>query len=407
MDKLTTDEREPLTTFEIPGLEGTFGLYAPRGEVWKQLLLLVTLGQVVQVFFAAIVYKFIIPNRGTMGAYLLGWGVIMPLSLWIPFEMLEALGVYNQILKLVPTTIPMSIFFRTIEAIYDTSPPVVESSLMNYCTYYTSTIHHIWDAKTNSRLRVTASEFLYNLLRVTYYFHWVSLSLSFMMHFDFSPFESPVVLDDFHFNLDLLKPAHIANTYLLCIHVYFHLLVGFELTNFGENVKGYRCKPTFKNPLWDSRSITDFWGCNWNLMIHNILKGGCFQPARKFVSTPVAVFISFAVSGLMHDYVWAVIFYHYRDQRDEKAGVCLDCFTPTPLKLTAFFAWCGLCMVLERPLGKLPPFTWFSQFLPVPILSTLVLLTALPVSHWYTGDWAMSGYFSDFALALWHIKKLS
>lgn len=142
-------------------------------------------------------------------------------------------------------------------------------------------------------------------------------------------------------------------------------------------------------------------------MIHNILKGGVFLPAKKYVSTSMAVLLSFVVSGLMHDYVWMCIFYHYREERDEVAGVCLECFAPTAFKLTAFFFWNGVIMMLEKPLGKLPPFTWFAKNLPLPILSTLVVLTALPVSHWYTGDWAVSGNFSDFATALWHIKKLS
>ena len=177
---------------------------------------MITLGQIIQVVFAAIVYKFIIPHRGTMGAYLLGWGILMPFSLWIPFEMLELLQIRNQILKLPVATVPMVVFFRSIEAMYDTSPPVVEASLSNYAIYYTATIHHVWDPKTNSRVKVTMPVFFRNLLRVTYYFHCLSLSLSILMHFNFTPFaSSPVVLDEFHFNLDLLRPAHIANAYCL------------------------------------------------------------------------------------------------------------------------------------------------------------------------------------------------
>lgn len=141
-------------------------------------------------------------------------------------------------------------------------------------------------------------------------------------------------------------------------------------------------------------------------MIHNVLKYGSFLPARKFVPTKVAIIISFLVSGLIHDYVWAALFYHHGHRRDEETGICHGCFAPTTLKLTAFFFWNGLVMLLEKPLGKLSPFTWCSSYLPVPILSTLVILTALPVSHWYTGDWAVGGYFNDFAIALWHIKKL-
>ena len=190
------------------------------------------------------------------------------------------------------------------------------------------------------------------------------------------------------------------------VHTYFHLLVGFELTNFGENVKGYLTKPTFLNPLWDSTSPTDFWGRKWNLMIHNVLKYGVFLPSRKFVPTKVAILVSFIMSGLIHDYVWAVIFYHHGHQRDAETGICHGCFKATTLKLTAFFLWNGVILLLEKPLAKLPPFTWCSAHLPRPLLSTLVLLTALPVSHWYMGDWAVGGYFNDFTIALWHVRKL-
>lgn len=42
-DKLKEDTREPLATFEIPGLDGTFGLYPPVMGVWQQALLVSTL----------------------------------------------------------------------------------------------------------------------------------------------------------------------------------------------------------------------------------------------------------------------------------------------------------------------------------------------------------------------------
>ena len=38
-EKLTNDPREPIVAFEIPGFDGSFGLFAPLLEPWKQLLL--------------------------------------------------------------------------------------------------------------------------------------------------------------------------------------------------------------------------------------------------------------------------------------------------------------------------------------------------------------------------------
>ena len=37
VDKLMSDERQPVWEFKIPGVEGNFGLFAPQGELWKQL----------------------------------------------------------------------------------------------------------------------------------------------------------------------------------------------------------------------------------------------------------------------------------------------------------------------------------------------------------------------------------
>jgi hypothetical protein len=176
---------------------------------------LITLCQVGQVVCAVIVHKFIVHNRGTIKAYLLGWGAIIPLALWLPFEMLEAWDIRNHILKLCVTPLPTVVVFRTIEAMYDTSPPVVEATLANYVTYYTATIHHVWDPKTKLRVKVNSRQFISNLLRVTNYYHWLSLSLSILMHFNFKPFQSPVVLNEFHLNWDIFNPGHIANAYCL------------------------------------------------------------------------------------------------------------------------------------------------------------------------------------------------
>ena len=37
-DELTTDDRQPLFEFTIPGSEGNFGVFAPGGALWQQLV---------------------------------------------------------------------------------------------------------------------------------------------------------------------------------------------------------------------------------------------------------------------------------------------------------------------------------------------------------------------------------
>jgi hypothetical protein len=374
---------------------------------------------VIQLVFAVFIYRVIVQqHRGTAFAFLIGYGVILPLAvLYIPFELLERLDIQNHAIKMGAGSCAIIIGFRVIEAMHDTSPTVVESSLGTYMVYYTSLMHFEWDSTTRKRARITLPEFVNALTRVTLHYLALSLLLSFMMPYSYRPFSSTVKLDEWHFNLDLiLQPGHLANMYCLAIQTYLVLAFGFEMTALTDQAKGYRTKPIFLNPLFTSRSPSEFWGAKWNLMIHRILRHGVFLPARRAtkVSAKLAIMLTFFASGLLHELSWALIFYQHKKhrRRDDESSTgntttspCQDddCFTPIPMKLGAFFAWNGIIMLLERPLMK---YCTFAQSWPTPVVSTILLLTALPVSHWYTGDWAVGGYFSDFALGTFLIKKL-
>lgn len=179
-----------------------------------------------------------------------------------------------------------------------------------------------------------------------------------------------------------------------------------ELLTLSENVKGWSTKPPFRNPVFKSRSPTDFWGKRWNRTIHEVLKGGAFKPARKYFSAPIAMALCFLLSGVIHDFVYACAFYAPQSTRDPDTGVCEDCYSVPIYKLTLFFLWNGMMMMLEKPLANKPPFKWISKNLPVPIISTLVLLTTLPMSHWFTGDWVMGGSYEAMTQALWIVKRV-
>jgi hypothetical protein len=63
---------------------------------------------------------------------------------------------------------------------------------------------------------------------------------------------------------------------------YVALRVTFDSTALGENLKGYDTVPIFINPLFGSRTPTEFWTKRWNTMIYTNLKasmcgyrGGC------------------------------------------------------------------------------------------------------------------------------------
>jgi hypothetical protein len=142
------------------------------------------------------------------------------------------------------------------------------------------------------------------------------------------------------------------------------------------------------------------------LMCLLFFQGGVFLPSQKFFHTKIAVFLTFLASGLFHDFIHTCVFYNH-SSRFEKNGTCDGtCYFPMYGKLTAFFLYTGVIMLLQRPLGRIAPFQWMASNLPAPIKATLLVFIHLPVAHWYYGDWVAGGYFRNFAVGLWHFRKL-
>lgn len=111
-------------------------------------------------------------------------------------------------------------------------------------------------------------------------------------------------------------------------------------------------------------------------------KGGVFEPAKLvFGNKKFAMFLTFVASGLYHEYVWAAIFYKQKYFYDEN-GVCADkenCYDFQFGRVTAFFAYTGIIMLLERPMSKLAVVKWMSSHLPTVVIAQLLGSVHVPV----------------------------
>merc|ERR1711933_103638 len=248
------------------------------------------------------------------------------------------------------------IFFRCLEAMYGTSPEFVELSLSNYCMYYSHSVPYVWNKKTETIQKITGKELFRSFVERLFNFMALSLVLSVMMHYDFKPFEDAVDLTSFSITPDLLSIGNFCNSYLITILLYFTLNNLFEISAFGMQLQGNATKPIFDAPLTKSKTPTEFWTKRWNHMTHNFLKGGIFKPAMQyFQNAKVAMFLTFVLSGLYHECIWFCIFYKQKYLYDEN-GVCADetkCYDFKFGRVTAFFAYTALIMILERPVKKL------------------------------------------------------
>jgi hypothetical protein len=214
-DNITVDNRTPVWMGEIPLLTGQYEIYVPNPEGWKQLAIFVILQSSIQMVFAAIIYQLVVQQRGTVQSYLVGFGIILPIALYIPFYLLETLDIRNKVITLSSTTVMTVVFFRCIEAMYGTSPSngVMESSMWNYCSYYSSVVPFVWDIKTKQRKSVTIQGLLFSLVDVLVHFLAVSVVLSLLKAYRYKPYDDPVHLTELVISWDLVSKEHLVNSY--------------------------------------------------------------------------------------------------------------------------------------------------------------------------------------------------
>jgi hypothetical protein len=168
-----------------------------------------------QLVAAIAIYYSIVKRRGTITSYLFGYGVVIPMAFHVATLMLEYLDIHNKDQKIIPSMLTTVIVCRCLEAMHGTSPPVVEYSLGNYMTYYSTMVHCYWDDKTHTRVPITPFNAFLQLLRVAFMFVALSILGSFLLHFNFQVFNSPVELNSFYLSWGMLHPGHLANCYLL------------------------------------------------------------------------------------------------------------------------------------------------------------------------------------------------
>jgi len=142
---------------------------------------------------------------------------------------------------------------------------------------------------------------------------------------------------------------------------------------------------------------------------NKIAKGGIFEPAKLcFKDKKAPIFLTFVASGLYHEYVWTTIFYNQKYLYDEN-GVCVneeDCYEFKFGRVTAFFAYAAIVMLLERPMKKLAVLQWLSSHLPTLVIAQLLVCIHVPVVKWYGGDWVEGGFFDDLSIMFILLRRV-
>ena len=257
---------------------------------------------------ATITYYAIIPRKRSMIAFLIGFGVVIPLcTCYFPFQLLDYFDVRNKVLRFcVAAVYPVLTMFRTSEAMFGYSPHSVEKKYTNYMLYYCAAIEIQFDPKTNRPIRASFKDavnatrsFLMYVCILGSYKSIVGSSLC-------EPFQSNANGNDPHYNLmdifdvNLLRNNFVA-TMLLQLYLTTYISALSILVTGILRVKVQ--EGMMDNPLMKATSPSNFWAGRWNIVVHGALKRGVFKPVYSISNKFLAVLATFLASGLFHEFI--------------------------------------------------------------------------------------------------------
>ena len=385
-------ERDLLVSFQVPGI-GELGVTSFDPSFWNQLTLLIVLQTLVNLACAFLNYRVILPRPNTATAFVVGYGLVCPILIALPFYSIEVLDLRNATLMIATAAGPSMLCFRTLEAMYETIPAYATGSLGSYVLYFCSTVQFDFDPKTENVKHVSWSS-LFRRVRV---FAWLFL-LSAVMYSILIPLNFQVFPMERNSWVDLFHWKSLANNYIMAFHTSLSLEVGSAGIALGiSTLTGIETMDLNDKPLTKSTSPSDFWGNRWNRVVSSALKRGVFIPMRKQgFSRPLAAMATFVASGLLHEYTIVVMTYN-----DPSV------YTTVAFRQLAFFMWNGVVLGIEHFLRGNKLLAQASKIIPHgPLRSFLVVLTVLPLAHLFTQISVDIGFYNSFGRGFPKIVKL-
>eukprot|EP00586_Coscinodiscus_wailesii_P008839 CAMPEP_0172521614 /NCGR_PEP_ID=MMETSP1066-20121228/292682_1 /TAXON_ID=671091 /ORGANISM="Coscinodiscus wailesii, Strain CCMP2513" /LENGTH=270 /DNA_ID=CAMNT_0013304553 /DNA_START=90 /DNA_END=899 /DNA_ORIENTATION=- len=259
-DKLETDIRSPFTTFELHGER--FGLLLPSVSFWMQLFATLVIQSLLGHILSVIVYKFIVQRRGSVTAYLTGWGLVIPIVISLPFKIIRFLGVRNKILKMSASAIPTLGVFRCLEAMYGFPPsPATEAKLLNYGMYFSTAVEFDFDESTSHPVRVTVREIIQKIK--LFFSSAIALGMlySVLEPYSYTPFATLLPVSSPWLVLGgWLSLGRVGDNFLLANLTHLSLCLGTTGVSIMINIlTGMRTLDITNNPIFGSAAPSDFW----------------------------------------------------------------------------------------------------------------------------------------------------
>lgn len=321
--------------------------------------------------------------------FLVGYGFIIPAILYLPFPFMETFEIQALSLRLGLIAGPLTVSLKCSEAIYGFTPEHAKRSVRDFMMHMSFIQYPLVDPKTGERIPTSLASIKKGLKSYVVHSMINGVIYSLLIPSNFLPLPTSRPDTDIFIATEMNM---ILNTLLAATMISFSLVFSMNgVSSIIQLVGGFQTEDSVNNPIFGSSSPSDFWGNRWNMVIHRGLKQGVYKPVRMVTgSRNAATMAAFAVSGIAHEYVWAVMFYTTSQEEDK--------YVPPFGKSLLFFGWNGVLLVIEHWIGRE---RWNELVKPYPrvCVSLLVVLAALPVGHLFTGDFRRGGYFTSLVTA--------
>jgi hypothetical protein len=168
---------------------------------------------------AAIMYFGIVrqgakPCAGSTQGFLIGYGIVIPLSLWLPFHMVDWLDIRNVGFRLGFCSLPMTVTLRCLEAMYGFIPSnssQQQSPLWNYAVSVGFILRPMLDKKTGLTIPLNRKLFVQILQRHLFWMGAFGIVFHATWPSGFYPFPTAVVAHKTVICFDL---GHLYNTFV-------------------------------------------------------------------------------------------------------------------------------------------------------------------------------------------------
>lgn len=383
--KWEDDPRNPLLTFQV--FDQLYGFYFFSIPLWIQMLAFIVAETLVAAAVAVFFYHTVVRRTGTSAAYLIGYSAFVPFWIFAPKIAVEQLGIDNKIFRFCMCVItPTMSIFRTTEAIHGFAPKYAAKSMADYVLYFASPMYLKYDNKTEKYVKATPRRMLWHLGR---FLAFLFVTGMYQSLFSLFPGYFPSLRRELPFEgvgqewfswQRAMDPAQWRDSALYAFLFQLYLTAYGEGLVFATTVLTRRqTEPLMDNPLFESKSPSDFWGRRWNLLIHRGLKNGVYKPVRQQGGAkPLAVLATFVASGLFHEWLLPSVFFDYPN---------------THGTTTFFFAWQAGLVATEALIGHWTVFKRVSKKLPGVIRTLLVIIAGVPLGHWFCESYVSSNFF--------------